>query len=187
MVTYMLENRRFPDQQHGFVTKRSCITQLLCVMEDWTKWLDSGKCIDTIFLDFQKAFDSVPHERLLSKLAAYGIISKTANWIHNFLTNRQQRAIVENGKSDWANITSGIPQGRVLGPTLFVLFINDLPDVVTSTVQIFTDDTKICRTVNDIGDRILLQEDLNRLHQWSTKWQLKFNAKKCKVMHLGCL
>ncbi len=80
---------------------------------------------------------------------------------------------------------SGIPQGSVLGPTLFVLFINDLPDVVIGMVQIFSDDTKISRTVNDIGDRILLQEDLNRLHQWSTKWQLKFNAKKYKVMQLG--
>ena len=185
MVTYMLDNGLFADQQHGFVPNRSCMTQLLCVMEDWTKWLDSGKCIDTIFLDFQKAFDSVPHERLQAKLAAYGILGKTANWIRNFLTNRRQRVVVENGKSEWANVISGIPQGSVLGPILFIIFINDLPDVVSSTVQIFADDTKIYRTINNIGDTIILQEDLNKLQQWSTKWQLKFNAKKCKVMHLG--
>ncbi len=114
----------------------------------------------------------------------YGITGKTADWIRNCLTNRRQRVIVENGKSEWANVISGIPQGSVLGPTLFVIFINDLLDVVTSTVQIFADDTNIYRTLNDIGDEILLQEDLNKLHQWSVKWQLKFNAKKFKVMHL---
>ncbi len=86
MVAYMLENSLFADQQYGFVPKRSSITQLLCVMKDRTKWLNSGKCIDTIFLDFQKAFDSVPHERLLLKLVAYGIIGKIANWIQNTLT-----------------------------------------------------------------------------------------------------
>ncbi len=170
MVVYMLENCLFADQQHGFVPNRSCMTQLLCVMEDWTKWLDSSKCIDTFFLDFQKAFDSVPHERLLSKLAAYGISGNIAGWIRKFLTNRHQRVIVEKGKSEWANVMSGIPQGNILGPTLFVIFINNLPDVVKSTVHIFADDTNIYRTINDIGDDIVLQEDLNKLHQWSVKW-----------------
>ncbi len=157
----------------------------LCVMEDWTKWLDSCKCIDTIFLDFQIAFDSVPHGRLLSKLAEYGMSCDIAGWVRHLLTNRRQRVIVENGKSESANVMIGIPQGSILGPTLFIIFINDLPDVVKSTVQIFADDTKIYRTINDIGDEIVLKEDLNKLNQWSVKWQLKFNAKKCKVMHLG--
>ncbi len=96
-----------------------------------------------------------------------------------------KREIVENGKSEWANVTSGIPQGSVLALTVIVIFINDLPDVVTSTVQIFADDTKIYRTVNDIRERILLQVVLYKLHQRSIKYQFKFNAKKCKVMHLG--
>ncbi len=115
----------------------------------------------------------------------YGITGKTADWIRNCLTNRRQRVIVENGKSEWANVISGIPQGSVLGPTLFVIFINELSDVITSTFQIFADGTTIYRTVNDIRDEILLQEDLNKLHQWSVKWQLKFKVKKCKVIHLG--
>ncbi len=122
IVAYILANDLFVDQQYGFVPNRTCMTQLLCVMEDWTKWLDSSKCIDTICFDFQKAFDSVPYERLWSKLSAYGIIGKTAKWVWNFLTNRHQRVIVENGKSEWADITSGIPQGSVLGPTIFVTF-----------------------------------------------------------------
>ncbi len=175
----MLENA---DQQHGFVPNRSCMTQLLCVMEDRTKWLDSSKCIDTNFLDFQKAFDSLPHEKLLSKLAAYGISGNIAGLIRNFLTNRRQRVIVENGKSEWANVMSGIPQGSILGPTLFVL--HGFPEVVKSTVQIFANNTNFYRTINDIGDEIVLQEHLNKLYQWSVKWQLKFNAKKCKVMNL---
>ncbi len=108
MVAHMVENGLFAEQQHGFVPNRSCMRQLLCIMEDWTKWLDSSKCIDTLFLDFHKAFDSVQHERLLYKIAAYGITDKTANWIRNILTNRCQRVIVENGKSDWVNVINGI-------------------------------------------------------------------------------
>ncbi len=101
MVVYMLQNSLFADQQYGFVPNRSYMTQLLCVMEDWTKWLDNSKCIDTIVLDFQKAFDPVPHhERLLSKLAAYGITGNIACWIRKFLINRRQRIILENGTSE---------------------------------------------------------------------------------------
>ncbi len=137
------------------------------------------------FWIFKKRFDSVLHERLLAKLAAYGIGGKKANYIKIFLTNRCQRVIVDNGKSELAKVISGIPQGSGLGPTLFVIFINDLPELVSSTVQIFADDTKIYRTVNDIGDTIILQEDLNKLIVWTPKWQLKFNAKKCKVMYLS--
>ncbi len=113
--------------------------------------------MDTIFPDFQKAFDSVPHERLLYKLAAYGITGKTADLIRNVLTNNRQRVSVVNGKSEWANVISGlISEGSAQGYTLFLFFINDLPDVVTSTVQIFADDTNIYRTVNDNGYDILL-------------------------------
>ena len=90
------------------------MTQLLCVIEDWTKWIDEENCIDTIFLDFQKAFDSVPHERLLSKLKAYGILGKYHSWIRDFLSNRRQRVIVGNEKSEWEPVKSGIPQGSVL-------------------------------------------------------------------------
>ena len=134
------------------------MTQLLCVIEDWTKWIDEENCIDTIFLDFQKAFDSVPHERLLSKLKAYGIIGKYYNWIRDFLSNRRQRVIVGNEKSEWEPVKSGIPQGSVLGPLMFVIFINDLPDAVSSTIKIFADDTKMYRQINSDEDRKMLQK-----------------------------
>ncbi len=105
----MLHNGLFADQQDGFIPKGSCMTQLLCILENWTKLLESIKCIETILLDFQKAFDSVPLERLLSKLEAYGITSKTLNWVQSCLTNRPHRVFVENGKSECANVRSGIP------------------------------------------------------------------------------
>ena len=185
IVNYMMENKLFADQQHGFVPNRSCMTQLLCVLEDWTKWIDNGNNIDTVFLDFQKAFDSVPYERLLSKLESYGISGKFSKWIKSFLSDRRQRVVVGNEKSEWENVKSGIPQGSVLGPTLFVLFINDLPEVVSSTIKIFADDTKMYRKVNNDEDRLLLQKDIDKLCKWSETWQLQFNATKCKVMHKG--
>ncbi len=185
MIDHMLSNKLFADQQHGFVPNRSCMTQLLYVLEDWTRWLDNNNNIDTIFLDFQKAFDSVPHERLLVKLKAYGITGKTAIWIADFLKNRRQRVSVGKEFSSWKGVTSGIPQGSVLGPTLFVLFINDLPQAVESTIKIFADDTKMYRIVNNDEDRKLLQKDLDKLYEWSQTWQISFNASKCKVMHKG--
>ena len=101
IVDYMITNNLFADQQHGFVPNRSCVTQLLYVIEEWTSWMDESNNIDTIFLDFQKAFDSVPHERLLSKLKSYGILGKCHTWIQQFLLNRRQRVIVGNEKSEW--------------------------------------------------------------------------------------
>ena len=101
IINYMIKNNLFADQQHGFVPNRSCMTQLICVLEDWTKWIDEGHNIDTIFLDFQKAFDSVPHQRLLSKLKAYGILGDCHKWIGSFLSNRRQRVIVGNEASNW--------------------------------------------------------------------------------------
>ena len=185
MIEHMLKNKLFADQQHGFVPNRSCMTQLLYVMEDWTRWLDENNNIDTIFLDFQKAFDTVPHKRLLIKLKAYGITGMIANWIADFLKNRRQRVSVGKEYSTWKDVISGIPQGSVLGPTLFVIFINDLPQAVESTVRIFADDTKIYRVVNNDEDRKILQKDLDKLYEWSQTWQINFNASKCKVMHKG--
>ena len=185
IIDYMITNKLFADQQHGFVPNRSCMTQLLCVIEDWTKWIDEENCIDTIFLDFQKVFDSVTHEHLLSKLKAYGILGKYHSWIRDFLSNRRQRVIVGNEKSEWEPVKSGIPQGSVLGPLMFVIFINDLPDAVSSTIKIFADDTKMYRQVNCDEDRKMLQNDINKLHEWAYTWQLRFNASKCKVMHKG--
>jgi hypothetical protein len=141
--------------------------------------------VDVIYLAFRKAFDTVPHRRLIKKLEAYGIKGSLLTWIKNFLSGRRQRVVVNGKLSTWAEIFSGIPQGSVLGPILFVIFINDLPDDVTCTAKIFADDTKLFQGISSTEDCLQLQDDLNRLVDWSQKWQMSFNEAKCNVLHLG--
>ncbi len=156
-------------------------------MDKWTEALDKPKgcSIDTIYMDFRKAFDVVPHRRLISKLRSYNFNPQVTAWIENFLSNRTQQVIINNSKSKWMEVTSGIPQGSVLGPLLFVIFINDLPDTVKSEVFLFADDTKIYKTIENVNDQAILQSDLDQLNQWSDKWLLRFHPAKCKHMHIG--
>lgn len=185
LLAHMNSNKLLSKCQHGFVAGRSCSTNLLAVLDDWTKLLDEGCSVDTVYLDFAKAFDSVPHERLLDKLQAYGVRGEVHRWIRAFLTGRSQRVCVNGVQSEWAQVRSGVPQGSVLGPVLFVAFINDLPDVVSSICKMYADDTKVYRQVVTDEDREKLQKDLDELVKWADKWQLRFNAEKCKVLHLG--
>ena len=141
------------------------MTQLLVVIELWTEMLDSGDPVDAIYLDFSKAFDTVPHQRLLNKLKAYGIAGDTYDWIIASLTRRIHQVVVNSSRSSWLEVLSGIPRSILLGLILFVLFINDLPDMVRSKVHIFADDTKIYRRVLTEQDCIELQADLTRLVQ----------------------
>ena len=178
-------NKLFASQQHGFRSGRSCNTQLLTVTETWTQWHDSHTPFDCVYLDYRKAFDSVPHARLLSKVNALGIKGKVYEWIEAFLSERRQRVRVEGSLSGWERVTSGIPQGSCLGPTLFLIFIDDLPGTVDSPTSLFADDTKVYRQVDSEPDRLQLQADLDALDAWSKKWQLPFNESKCKVIHYG--
>ena len=186
IMTHMTENDLLSPKQHGFIKGRSCVTQLLAVLDSWTLALDEGGHIDTIYLDFAKAFDdTVPHQRMLTKLRGYGIKGRILTWIKAFLTNRRQRVVINGSRSSWADVTSGIPQGSVLGPVLFICYINDMPSSVQSSIYLFADDAKLCRNIASDDDPPALQHDLQQLEKWSEEWQLHFNPSKCKVMHLG--
>ena len=185
IISHMMSNKLFCEEQHGFVPGRSCITQLLICLEQWTDLVDQGYPVDIIYMDFQKAFDSVPHRRLLMKVKAYGIDGYVLRWLEDFLIGRKQRVIISKDTSDWAEVISGIPQGSVLGPLLFVIYINDIPSGIHSMMKIFADDTKMYRAIKSVADNAGLQEDINTIENWSEKWQMPFNIPKCHVLPLG--
>ena len=185
IINHMEQNNLFVKHQHGFRSGHSCVTQLLEVTDDWFEILDRGGNIDCIYLDFRKAFDTVPHRRLLNKLNSYGICGQVKLWIKCFLSDRQQSVRIGSSFSSTSPVTSGIPQGSVLGPVLFLIFINDLPEVVTSIVKLFADDTKLYKEIESSQDCEQIQRDLNCLSDWTDLWLLRFNASKCKSIHLG--
>ncbi|KAE8615256.1 hypothetical protein XENTR_v10008456 [Xenopus tropicalis] len=141
--------------------------------------------VDVIYLDFAKAFDTVPHRRLMIKLRNIGLEHNICNWIENWLKDRVQRVVVNGTFSNWTSVVSGVPQGSVLGPLLFNLFINDLEVGIDSIVSIFADDTKLCKTISSMQDAAALQSDLTKLDNWAANWKMRFNVDKCKVMHFG--
>ena len=147
--------------------------------------LDDNTPVDAIYLDFAKAFDSVPHERLIAKIEACGIKEPVSGWIRDFLVGRRQRVKVNGSLSSWAEVSSGVPQGSVLGPVLFVIFINDMPDVAKNICSMYADDTKLYGPIRNTKDHESLQNDLDKLVEWSNTWQLRFNEDKCKVLQLG--
>ena len=186
ILKHCSEHNILTDAQHGFREKRSCETQLVTLVHDLATGMAGGGQVDMILLDFSKAFDKVPHQSLLHKLNGYGIGGKHLTWIRNFLSERHQRVVVEGCESSYAEVISGVPQGTVLGPVLFLLFINDLPSVVKhSHVRLFADDAAIYLPINSRKDARLLQEDLNNLTEWEARWQMSFHPDKCKTMRFS--
>ena len=173
------------DSQHGFLAGRSCLTNLLEFMEDITEIIDRGNSVDVIYLDFAKAFDKVSHKCLFKKLECHGISGNIGKWIENWLTGRRQKVCINGIYSDWNNVISGVPQGSVLGPLLFLIFINDLDENILCRLKKFADDTKLYREISSTNDCQTLQEDLDKLIGWSEEFKMLFNVEKCSVMHLG--
>lgn len=186
IMYHMESNHLLTDRQHGFRRNHSCEGQLISVLQDWQTILDrkSHSRVDAVFLDFSKAFDKVPHERLLHKLSAYGIQGQTLTWIRAFLTNRKQRVVINNETSDWISVTSGVPQGTVLGPCLFLCFINDILSDISCNISLFADDCLVYQEIENSDDYNVLQNDLNMLGEWSQKWLLPFNVSKCVTLTL---
>ena len=149
--------------------------QSLMFLETISKWVEDGSPVDVVYLDFQKAFDKVQHQRLLLKL------KKKEKWP----THGRQRVIVDGEISNWKSVLSGVPQGSVLGHILFLIYINDLEDDISSKVLKFADYTKVFRKVTNVKDKQSLQCDLDQLVKWSEKWQMLLNFGKCKCIHIG--
>lgn len=173
------------EKQHGFTSGRSCQTNLIDFFDWVTKIIDGGGAVDIAYLDFSKAFDTVPHRRLINKLQSLSMDSHIVEWIRQWLSDRQQRVVVNGEHSEQGHVTSGVPQGSVLGPILFNIFISDIAKGLDGKVCLFADDTKICNRVDVPGGKRQMEKDLGKLEEWSELWQLKFNVDKCKIMHLG--
>ena len=185
VMKHLDSNNILNENQHGFRQKRSCESQLLLTTDDIAKHLDGSEQVDMAILDFSKAFDKVSHQRLSSKLDFYGIRDDTKRWIDYFLSGRSQKVVVQDSSSNTSSVTSGVPQGTVLGPCLFLLYINDIDDNISSTVRLFADDCVIYRVIRSAADQLKLQQDLDKLVDWSQSWQMEFNVKKCAIMNIS--
>ena len=185
IVQYLEQNNLLSPSQHGFISKRSCLSNLLVALEAITKAIDEGNVVDMIYFDYQKAFDTVPHRRLKVRLKALGFKGNMLKWIESFLYQRRQRVTINGVKSDWGSVTSGVPQGSVLGPILFILFVNSISEEVDGDILLFADDTKLYKIIDTDEDQLAMQEDINKLHRWSQAWLMTFNKEKCKTMHFG--
>jgi Reverse transcriptase (RNA-dependent DNA polymerase)/Endonuclease-reverse transcriptase len=181
---HMDQNQLFNAAQHGFRKRLSCETQINSLHHKMVTTKDNGKSTDIVYLDFQKAFDKVPHAMLIWKLKKLGIHEGIYRWIKEYLNHREQRVVMEGVLSETVQVTSGVPQGSVLGPLLFILYINDITDDIESGIGLYADDCALFREINKSSDAEKLQSDLNKITDWSTKWLLPLNIDKCKSMRI---
>ena len=186
ILKHCTDNNILNTDQHGFMSNKSTVTNLVEMLNHITAKLDMGSCIDLLCIDFAKAFDSVSHDKLLYKLYAYGIRGNVLNWISGFLKNRTFKVKVNNSFSDIFDVCSSVPQESVLGPLLFLLYVNDITSAVkNSYVKLYADDLSVFRVINNTCDAKLLQNDLDDIYQWANLWQLKINFDKCRCIHFG--
>ena len=186
LVSFLDENNKFNLNQHGFRIGRSCLSQLLTHYDRIISLLEKGLNVDTIYLDFAKAFDKVDHSLVLKKLSILGVRGKILQWIESFLTSRTQRVMVNGFLSEPAPVISGVPQGSVIGPLLFLILIGDIDqDIATSFVSSFADDTRLSRATSGVTDASALQTDLEKVYQWAIDNNMMFNTKKFEALRYG--
>jgi hypothetical protein len=186
IMNHFEELNLLTDYQHGFRKKRSCESQLIITLQDLASSLSNSEQVDVILLDFSKAFDKVAHQRLLYKLDYYGVRGPVNQWIRNFLGGRTQIVTLDGTTSRPADVQSGVPQGTVLGPLLFLAYINDLPECITSGThaRLFADDCVLYRTIKSESDAQVLQKDLDQLQQWEADWLMEFHPEKCQLLRV---
>ena len=186
IMTFLEEFGVLDDAQHGFRKKRSCISQLTIVIDDFAVCLKLKEQIDAILLDFSKAFDKVDHRALLLKLEHLGIRNSLLKWIESFLIGRSQKVLVEGMASDPKPVRSGVPQGTVLGPLFFLIYINDISKGLTegTKLKLFADDSLLYRTIKTPNDSAILQKDLDHLQLWEKKWKMEFHPGKCQLLRV---
>lgn len=186
VMSYFKINELFSKKQYGFIKGRSTTLQLLTILDKWTKYLEEGGRIDAVYTDFEKAFDKVSHKKLLTKLKRYGIEDNIIKWIKGYLCDRRQMVRINGKTSKWGPVLSGIPQGSVLGPLLFVIYINDLAEECDEFADIFlfADDAKMFKHIKTDKDVTELQKSCNKFSEWSEKWTLSINVDKCVVLNI---
>ena len=185
LVNFLEMYDKMDQDQHGSRQNRSCLTQLLEHHDEVLRILEDGDNADLIYLDFAKAFDKCDIGILLHKLKALGISGLIGRWIHHFLTNREQIVIVNGKKSKSSKVLSGVPQGTVLGPLLFLIYISDIGEKIKSTKKIYVDDTKIKLRIKTEQDVEKLQEDIDLLQSWAENNNMQFNGSKFQLVRFG--
>ena len=188
LLKYLLCNSLITANLHGFIKNRSTCGNILECLEDWVMNIESRSITDVVFVDFKKAFDSVSHAKLVMKLKAYGISGNLFGWINSFLSGRSQSVKIGSVLSSYLSVLSGVPQGSVLGPTLFILFINDVVDCfknLSVCTKLFADDLKLYSSYSAMSTSDDLQNALDCLYLWAIKWQLQINFDKCKTLRIS--
>ena len=173
-------------RQHGFVNDKTCTTQLIPFIDDLAVTLNNKSRSDIVYFDFAKAFDSVSHDLILKKLKnIYGVDGLMLRFIKSYLHGREQQVVVKGAVSEKLPVRTGVPQGSILGPLLFVLFINDIFSCISegTMIALYADDTKIWREINCYEDHFVLQSDINSLYAWSIENRMTFHPSKCKEIY----
>ena len=185
IMKFLTHHRLLSESQHGFREARSCVTQLLRLLHSWFSFLEKGASVDVIFLDFAKAFDMVSHRHLLYKLQCYGIQGHLFSWFHDYQSDRTQRVIIGGHSSEWMEVSSGVPQGSILGPLPFLLYINDFPLNVSCGTELFADDSVLYRNIASVDDCVEFQGDLlSQLPPGDCCLLVTLNPEKCKALHV---